>query len=120
LGRIAADRKGKVAKKPVSRVKHIPQRTCVGCRRVLEKKTLIRLVRTPDGVVIDLSGKLAGRGAYLHENRSCWEKGLKGSLANALKTELTEKDRDELRSFLSQLPDETESTSSSTEVADRM
>jgi predicted RNA-binding protein YlxR (DUF448 family) len=78
----------------------------VGCRQVLEKKTLIRLVRTPEGVVIDHSGKLAGRGAYLHENRPCWEKGLKGPLANALKTELTEKDRDVLRSFLSQISDD--------------
>jgi uncharacterized protein len=97
-----------VAKKPGLRVKHIPQRTCVGCRQVMEKKTLIRLVRTPEGIVIDHGGKVAGRGAYLHENRSCWEKGLKGSLANALKTELTEKDRDVMRSFLSQLPDETD------------
>jgi predicted RNA-binding protein YlxR (DUF448 family) len=92
----------------------------VGCRRVLEKKTLIRLVRTPEGIVVDLSGKLAGRGAYLHESRPCWEKGLKGSLANALKTELTEKDREVLRSFLSQLPDDIASTDSSNEVEDRM
>ncbi len=71
-----------------------------------EKKTLIRLVRTAEGIVIDPGGKLAGRGAYLHESRSCWEKGLKGSLANALKTELTEKDREVLRSYLANLPDE--------------
>lgn len=95
-----------MVKKQGSRVKHIPQRTCVGCRQVLEKKALIRIVRTPDGVVIDPGGKLAGRGAYLHESKPCWEKGLKGPLANALKTELTGKDRDVLRTFLSELPDE--------------
>jgi len=102
------------------RVKHIPQRTCVACRQIMEKKKLIRLVRTDEGVVIDLSGKLAGRGAYLHDNRSCWEKALKGSLANALKIELTEKDRDVLRSFLSKLPDDSVSENTSTEVTDRM
>lgn len=71
-----------------------------------EKKTFIRLVRTAEGVVIDPGGKLAGRGAYLHDSKKCWEKGLKGSLANALKTELTEKDRELLRSYLANLPDE--------------
>lgn len=120
MGRIEVDRKGKVAKKQGSRVKHIPQRTCVGCRQIMEKKRLIRLVRTDDGIVIDLSGKVAGRGAYLHENRPCWEKAIKSSLANALKIELTEKDRDVLRSFLSQLPDDSVMEISSTEVTDRM
>ncbi len=78
----------------------------MGCRQVNEKKTFIRLVRTAEGVVIDPGGKLAGRGAYLHDSKKCWEKGLKGSLANALKTELTEKDRELLRSYLANLPDE--------------
>lgn len=94
-----------MAKKTATHVRHIPQRTCVGCRQVNEKRNLIRLVRTAEGIVIDPGGKLAGRGAYLHDSRMCWEKGLKGSLANALKTELTEKDRDILRSYLAKLPD---------------
>jgi uncharacterized protein len=49
------------------------------------------------------TGKAAGRGAYLHNNRSCWQKALKGPLARALKTELTEKDREELLSFTAAL-----------------
>ncbi len=36
----------KVSKKPVQRVKHIPQRTCVGCRTVMAKRQLMRIVRT--------------------------------------------------------------------------
>ena len=89
------------ARKP----KHIPQRTCVGCRAVLAKRTMTRVVRRADeGVVIDPSGKLAGRGAYLHNQRSCWERGLKGSLANALKTTLTIEDRQRLDAFMSSLP----------------
>jgi hypothetical protein len=35
--------------KPVKRVKHVPQRTCVGCRTVLAKRQLIRVVRTAEG-----------------------------------------------------------------------
>ena len=73
-----------VAKKPTKRVKHVPQRTCVGCRQVLAKRTLIRVVRTAEGVRVDPTGKAAGRGAYLHNLRSCWERGLKGALAHAL------------------------------------
>jgi len=85
--------------------KHIPQRTCVGCRAVLAKRTMMRVVRrADDGVVIDPSGKLAGRGAYLHNQRSCWERGLKGSLANALKTTLTTEDRQRLEEYMSSLP----------------
>ena len=96
----------KVAKKTVQRVKHIPQRTCVGCRTVMPKRQLIRIVRTPEGVQVDSTGKLAGRGAYLHDRRSCWERGLKGALAHALKTELTAEDRERLQAILETLPEE--------------
>lgn len=95
-----------MAKKTAKRTKHVPQRTCVGCRETLAKRGLIRIVRTPDGLRIDPSGKAAGRGAYLHDRRSCWERGLKGALAHALKIELAETDRDILRSFMQSLPEE--------------
>jgi hypothetical protein len=49
---------------------------------------------------------MAGRGAYLHDRRSCWERGLKGSLENALKVSLSEDDLARLREFMSTLPDE--------------
>ena len=86
--------------------KHIPQRTCVGCRTVLAKRTLVRIVRQPDGVIIDPTGKLNGRGAYLHEQRSCWEKALKGPLANALKTTLSAEDKARLANHVAGLPQE--------------
>jgi hypothetical protein len=70
---------------------------------VLSKRELIRIVRTPDGVLRDPTGKLDGRGAYLHDKQSCWEQALKGSLAHALKTELNEKDRSQLKEFMSGL-----------------
>lgn len=93
---------GKAEKRP----KHIPQRTCVGCRSVLAKRSLVRLVRRPEGIQIDPSGKLAGRGAYLHNQRSCWEKALKGSLAHALKTPISPADLERLRQFMVTLPEE--------------
>lgn len=99
-----------VAKRPVKRSKHIPQRTCVGCRTVLPKRMMVRIVRQPDGLQIDLTGKLAGRGAYLHDRRSCWERGLRGGLAHALRVVLTDEDRERLEAFMAALPDEPEET----------
>ncbi len=99
-------------KKTVKR-KHVPQRTCVGCREVNSKRTLIRVVRRPEGIVVDPTGKLAGRGAYLHDRRPCWELGMKGALAHALKIELSQQDRETLLAFMKDLPDETPAQESS-------
>ena len=96
-----------MARKTGPKLKHIPQRTCVGCRLVLAKRSLIRVVRTPQGVLIDLTGKLAGRGAYMHNRRSCWERGLKGALTHALKIELTSHDFERLKAFSLTLPEDT-------------
>ena len=98
-----------MSKKPVQRVKHVPQRTCVGCREVLPKRRMIRIVRTAEGVQVDPTGKLAGRGAYLHDRRECWERGLKGALANALKATLTVDEREKLEEFMNALPQDEES-----------
>lgn len=94
-----------MTKKPVQRVKHVPQRTCVGCRTVLAKRQLVRVVRTPEGVRVDPTGKLAGRGAYLHDRRSCWDAGLKGGLARALKADLGPVERERLQAFMNTLPE---------------
>ncbi|MGD0879175.1 MAG: YlxR family protein [Anaerolineales bacterium] len=102
----------KLSGKPVKRPKHIPQRTCVGCRMVLPKRALLRLVyHQPEGVKVDPTGKMAGRGAYLHNLRNCWEKGLQGPLAHALKVELTENDLERLREFIPTLPEDNEAAS---------
>ena len=98
-------------KKPVQRVKHVPQRTCVGCREVLPKRQMVRVVRTAEGVRVDPTGKLAGRGAYLHDRRECWVRGLRGALANALKAELSVQDRAQLEDFINTLPAETNKVS---------
>lgn len=71
---------------------------------MLPKRSLTRIVRTPNGVEIDPTGKLAGRGAYLHDRRSCWDRALKGPLANALRTDLSIEDRERLSAFMESLP----------------
>ena len=80
----------------------------MGCREVLPKRNMVRLVRTSNGVQIDPTGKLAGRGAYLHDRRECWELGLKGALGHALKLTLTAADRARLEEFMNTLPIEAE------------
>lgn len=88
------------------RPKHAPQRTCVACREVLSKRSLIRLVRAAGGVEIDPTGKRAGRGAYLHDKRSCWDQALKSDLLErALRTTLKDKERERLRAHGSALPE---------------
>jgi predicted RNA-binding protein YlxR (DUF448 family) len=67
---------------------------------------MIRVVRTAEGVQIDPTGKLAGRGAYLHDRRECWERGLKGALAHALKATISLEERATLESFMNTLPQE--------------
>jgi len=99
-----------VAKKARKKSKHIPQRTCVGCRTVQPKRSMTRLVRTSEGIQIDPTGKLTGRGAYLHNLRSCWEAGLKGSLGRALRTTISPDDHDHLVAYLESLPKEDGST----------
>jgi predicted RNA-binding protein YlxR (DUF448 family) len=74
---------------------------------VLPKRSLIRIVHYPQGIFIDFTGKMAGRGAYLHDRKSCWESGLKGSLSKALKTEISLEDREILLAWMSRLPEDT-------------
>jgi len=83
------------------RRKHIPQRTCIGCRQVKSKRELIRLVYTPEGdLVVDETGKRNGRGAYLCPDKACWEAVLGGGqLAKALKTKIGEQEMRVLREF---------------------
>jgi predicted RNA-binding protein YlxR (DUF448 family) len=74
----------------------------------MPKRQMLRIVRTSNGMQIDLTGKLAGRGAYLHDRRECWERGLRGGLAHALKTDLSVDDRARLEDFMNTLPQDAE------------
>ena len=90
------------------RVKHIPQRTCIGCHTVKPKRELVRLVLTSDGrVEIDLTGKRAGRGAYLHRERECWLEAFeRRAIERALKMDsaTSAMDRQQLETFVAGLP----------------
>ena len=60
------------------KARKIPRRTCLGCRSVRPKREMIRIVRTPAGeVLLDPTGKQAGRGAYICSCKEC----LKGAFA---------------------------------------
>lgn len=93
-----------MARNKPTRTKHIPQRTCVGCRTVNAKRALTRIVRSDTGILIDKSGKAPGRGAYIHDLKSCWQAALKGKLANALKIEISNEDRQMLEEYAKNLP----------------
>ncbi|MHB0885033.1 MAG: RNase P modulator RnpM [Bacillota bacterium] len=71
--------------------RRIPLRLCLGCREMKPKKELIRVVRTPEGTVdIDLTGKKAGRGAYICPDPACFDQAVKAkSLEKALEQSLS-------------------------------
>jgi len=59
-------------------VKKIPTRLCIGCQEQHPKKELVRIVRSPEGEFsVDLTGKKAGRGAYICNKKECFEKAVK-------------------------------------------
>jgi hypothetical protein len=84
------------------RPKHKPQRTCIACRKVKDKRDLVRVVKTPDGnVMVDLTGKANGRGAYLCRQADCWHRSLQGKILDrALKTTLSVNDTIALQQYL--------------------
>jgi predicted RNA-binding protein YlxR (DUF448 family) len=88
--------------------KHVPQRTCVACRQVRNKRDLIRIVRTPEGTIeVDETGKKSGRGAYLCRRASCWKKALsRGSLDRELRTTVSPDQRRGLEALIETLPEE--------------
>lgn len=56
----------------------MPQRKCVGCQEMKNKKELIRVIRTAEGeFLLDATGKKNGRGAYLCPSRECFQKAVK-------------------------------------------
>ena len=58
--------------------KRVPLRKCLGCMSSFPKKDLVRVLKTPEGeVILDLSGKKSGRGAYFCKNSACLKKALK-------------------------------------------
>ena len=88
------------------RPRRVPERTCVACRSTLAKRELVRVVRTPEGqVVVDPTGRKNGRGAYVHQNRECWDLALRrGVLERALKVSIEPEARVALEEYTRSLP----------------
>ena len=84
------------------KTKKIPMRSCCITRERLPKQELIRVVRTPEGnVVVDTTGKVNGRGAYLKKDLAVFEKAEKNKALNKqLETEVPASIFEELKNLL--------------------
>ncbi len=84
--------------------RHPPQRSCVGCRKATTKSELIRIVATPEGVVVDSTGRKNGRGAYICRSAECWEAALmKNRLSRALRTGISADDKIRISQYVENL-----------------
>ena len=74
------------------KTRKIPMRMCVGCREMREKKSLLRIVKSADGVIsFDRVGKAPGRGAYVCKSKDCLEKAVRQhELERALEAKVDE------------------------------
>ena len=81
----------------------IPQRQCVGCRTMTDKRELVRIVKTPGGeIVLDTTGKKSGRGAYVCRNPECLRKARKSrALERAFETAIPAEVYDALEAQMS-------------------
>ncbi|GAB2722210.1 YlxR family protein [Paenibacillus thermoaerophilus] len=87
------------------RVRKIPQRKCVTCQKMLSKKEMVRVVRTPEGTVeLDPTGKKNGRGAYLCGRWEGFQQAKKTRvLERALKQPITPEMYEQLESQFAQI-----------------
>ena len=56
------------------KVKKIPMRMCIVTKERVEKRNLLRIVKTPDGVIVDPSGKINGHGVYIKKDLDVLDK----------------------------------------------
>ena len=79
-------------------MKKTPERTCIVCRKKGDKRDFVRVVKTSNGeIVLDKTGKLNGRGAYICKSKECMEKCKKThALERAFKQEISDETYDKL------------------------
>ena len=79
-------------------MRKIPMRTCIISKEKCPKQELVRIVRTPEGsVVVDVSGKMNGHGAYVKKDIDVIKKARKTKLLDrALEVNISEEIYDEL------------------------
>lgn len=62
----------------MANIKKVPLRKCIGCNEMKSKKEMIRVIKTPeDEIVLDVTGRKNGRGAYLCFSKECLKKAMK-------------------------------------------
>ena len=88
--------------------KKIPQRQCIGCREMKNKKDLIRILKTDtEGIIIDATGKKNGRGAYICRSGECLEKAIRNhGLERSLKTGILPEIYDSLKKEIEKIESE--------------
>lgn len=85
--------------------KKIPLRQCIGCGEMKNKKEMIRVLKTSeDEIVLDITGRKNGRGAYLCPSMECFKKavkskGLERSFKMAIPKEVYETLEKEMEQF---------------------
>lgn len=76
---------------------HVPMRTCIGCRKVRPKQELVRIVDNPEGLRIDHTGRLSGRGVYICPEKDCITAAFKNNgIRRSLKKNIRKEDLDRL------------------------
>ena len=86
------------------KIKKIPERQCLGCNEHKPKRELVRVVRLPDGsCLLDLKGKVSGRGAYICPCLSCFRKARKSKrIERALECEIPEEIFDSMEALITE------------------
>ncbi len=84
------------------KVKKIPMRSCIVTKEKLPKQELIRIVRTPNQeVIVDLTGKANGRGAYLKKDLEVFERAKKSKILDRiLEIEVKEEIYEQLKNLI--------------------
>lgn len=83
----------------MGQVKKVPMRKCIGCQEMKNKKEMMRILRTTeDQVVLDITGKKNGRGAYICFSKECFARAVKSkALERSLKMSIPQEIYDSLK-----------------------
>ncbi len=85
----------------MSTVKKVPLRKCTGCGEMKEKREMMRILKNEEGIVLDLTGKKNGRGAYLCRQKECFGMAVKNrGLERSLKVQIPKEVYEELEKEL--------------------
>jgi len=86
-------------------VRRVRPRTCVGCGTESPKKSLVRIVRSPEGrFFVDVTGRAPGRGAYICPDLKCLQEARrKKALSRCLRIEVPPAFYDEIATYLENL-----------------